>query len=149
MCWWYIFQFTIKDDVISQCLCHTNLMNFTQYPHISGPNTTSWCYRKHGTMATSSLQGRHNEHAGVSNDQRLNCLLISSGSGQRKHQSSSSLSFVGEFAGHRGIPHTKGQKRGKCFRLMTPSCFAWKMLLPLVRICRFWTGDPFTNIDWF
>ena len=49
---------------------------------------------------------------------------VYSGADQRKHQSSAPLAFV------RGIhrwpgnsPHTKGQQRGKCFRLMTSSCF--------------------------
>ena len=45
------------------------------------------------------------------------CLTICSGADQRKYQSSESLAFV------RGIhrsPH-KGQWRGKCFHLMTPS----------------------------
>ena len=43
-----------------------------------------------------TLQWRQNEHDGVSNHQRLYCLLISvcSGPDQRKHQSSASLSFV-------------------------------------------------------
>ena len=52
------------------------------------------------------------------------CSNVCSGSGQRKHQSSASLAFV------RGIhrwpvdsPH-KGQLRGKCFHLMTSSCYA-------------------------
>ena len=38
-----------------------------------------------------------------------------SGVDKKKHQSSTSLAFV------RGIPHTKGQQRGKCFHLMTSS----------------------------
>ena len=41
---------------------------------------------------------------------------------QRKHQSSASLAFVWGIHRDRWIPHTKGQLRGKCFRLMTSSC---------------------------
>ena len=44
------------------------------------------------------------------------------GTDQRRHQSSASLTFVGEFPGDRWIPRTKGQERGKCFHLMTSSC---------------------------
>ena len=46
---------------------------------------------------------------------------IYSDADQRKHQSSASLTFV--WGNHRDwwIPHTKGQLRGKCFHLMTPS----------------------------
>ena len=42
---------------------------------------------------------------------------------QRKHQSSASLAFVWGIHRDRWIPRTKGQWRGKCFRLMTSS---WK-----------------------
>ena len=42
---------------------------------------------------------------------------------QRKHQSSASLAFVGGIHRDRWIPRTKGQLRGKCFHLMTSSCF--------------------------
>ena len=50
---------------------------------------------------------------------------VCSGADQRQHQSSASLAFVREFTGHRWIPRTKGQWRGKCFHLMTSS---WKNL---------------------
>ena len=40
---------------------------------------------------------------------------------QRKHQSSASLAFVWGIHRDRWIPRTKGQLRGKCFHLMTPS----------------------------
>ena len=55
---------------------------------------------------------------------------------QRKHQSSSSLAFVWGIHRNRWIPRTKGQLRGKCFHLMTSSCFggnyypaAWPILI--------------------
>ena len=41
----------------------------------------------------------------------------------RKHQSSASLAFVWGIHRDRGIPRTRGQLRGKCFHLMTLSCF--------------------------
>ena len=47
--------------------------------------------------------------------------IVYSGVNQRKHQSSASLAFVREI--HRGISRTNGQLRGKCFHLMTSSCF--------------------------
>ena len=45
---------------------------------------------------------------------------------QRKHQSSASLAFVWGIHRDRWIPRTKGQLRGKCFHLMTSSCY-WNL----------------------
>ena len=42
---------------------------------------------------------------------------------QRKRQSSPSLAFVWGIHRDRWIPRTKGQLRGKCFHLMTSSCY--------------------------
>ena len=42
---------------------------------------------------------------------------------QIKHQSSASLAFVWGIHRDRWIPRTKGQLRGKCFHLMTSSCY--------------------------
>ena len=42
---------------------------------------------------------------------------------QSKHQSSASLAFVWGIHRDRWIPRTKGQLRGKCFYLMTSSCY--------------------------
>ena len=47
--------------------------------------------------------------------------IVYSGADQRKHQSSASLAFVWGIHRDRWI-HTNGQKRGKCFQLMTSSC---------------------------
>ena len=44
-------------------------------------------------------------------------------SDQRKQQCPASLAFVREFTGDRWNPRTNGQWRGKCFHLMTSSCF--------------------------
>ena len=46
---------------------------------------------------------------------------VYSGADQRKHQSSASLAFVRGIHRDRWIPRTNGQKRGKCFHLMTSS----------------------------
>ena len=46
---------------------------------------------------------------------------------QRKHQSSASLAFVWGIHRDRWIPRTKSWLRGKCFHLMTSSCF-WSMI---------------------
>ena len=48
-------------------------------------------------------------------------LTVYSGADQRKHQSSTSLTFVWGLHQDRWIPRTKGQLRGKCFHLMTSS----------------------------
>ena len=42
---------------------------------------------------------------------------------QWKHKSSASLAFVRGIHRGRWIPRTKGQSRGKCFHLMTPSWY--------------------------
>ena len=51
---------------------------------------------------------------------------VYSDANQRKHQSSASLAFVRGIHRDRWIPRTKGQLRGKCFHLMTSSCFECK-----------------------
>ena len=59
--------------------------------------------------------------------------IVYSDADQRKHQSSSSLAFVWGIHRDRWIPRTKGQLRGKCFHLMTSSCFciAGRLSIPL------------------
>ena len=49
--------------------------------------------------------------------------IVYSVADQRKYQSSASLAFVRGIHRDRWIPRTKGQLRGKCFHLMTSSCF--------------------------
>ena len=56
--------------------------------------------------------------------------LVYSEADQGKHQSSAALAFVREITGHRWIPRTNGQKRGKCFHLMTSSCNFFSLLDP-------------------
>ena len=50
--------------------------------------------------------------------------IVYSDADERKHQSSASLAFVWGIQRDRWIPRTKGQLRGKCFHLMTSSCYA-------------------------
>ena len=49
--------------------------------------------------------------------------IVYSDADERKHQSSASLAFVWGIHRDRWIPGTKDQLRGKCFHLMTSSCF--------------------------
>ena len=49
--------------------------------------------------------------------------IVYSDTDQRKHQSSASLTFVRWIHRDRWIPRTNGQLRGKCFHLMTSSCW--------------------------
>ena len=73
-----------------------------------------------------SLPWRQNGHDCVSNHQLHDCLL--NRLFRRRSQETSKLRLTGlcdpgEFTGDRWIPRTKGQLRGKCFHLMTSSCF--------------------------
>ena len=66
---------------------------------------------------------------------------------QGKHQSSASLAFVWGIHRDRWIPCTKGQLRGKCFHLMTSSCFAkfhWQSII----LCIYFTGWSYINDRW-
>ena len=78
------------------------------------------------TKVSIPLLWRHNELDSVSNHQSHNCLLNQLlRHRSKKHQNSASLTFVRGI--HRSTvnsPH-KGQWRGKCFHLMTPSCATW------------------------
>ena len=75
-----------------------------------------------------SLQWRHNEHDGVLNHQPHECLLNRLFKAQIKENIKAPRHWPlwGEFTGHPWIPRTKGQWRGKCFHLMTSSCFSDK-----------------------
>ena len=80
----------------------------------------------------ASLQWRYDERGGVSNHQRLDCLLDRLFRRRsKKHQGSASLVFV------RGIqrwpvnsPH-KGPVTRKCFHLMTSSCCLFRSVFKL------------------
>ena len=50
--------------------------------------------------------------------------IVYSSADQRKHQSFASLAFVRGIHRDRWIPRTKGQLRGKCFHLITSSCWS-------------------------
>ena len=65
--------------------------------------------RKRAKLTSTTLQWHHNERHGVSNHQPHDCLLRRLFRRRsKKHQSSASLAFVGEFTGGRWIPRTKG-----------------------------------------
>ena len=72
-----------------------------------------------GLMVIRILQWRHNGRNGVSNHKFHDCLLNVQIKGKIKALRHWPL--WGEFTGHRWIPRTKGQQRGKCFHLMTSS----------------------------
>ena len=55
-------------------------------------------------------------------DLSIICSTVCLGVDQRKHQSTRHWPLWGEFTDAQWIPLTKGQKRGKCFHLMTSSC---------------------------
>ena len=64
----------------------------------------------------------HNEHDGVSNHWRLDCLLnLSFRPRSKKHQSPHHWPWWGESAGDRWIPLAKGPVTQKMFHLMTSS----------------------------
>ena len=73
-------------------------------------------------LSEGCFHARTCDHAKTRLDCLLKCFFFSS-TEQRKHQSFASLAFVGESTGHRWIPLTKGQKRGKCSHLKTSSWF--------------------------
>ena len=76
------------------------------------------------TYLLGTLQWRHNGRDNVSNHQPHDVFFstVYSDTDKRKHQCSASLAFVRGFHRDRWIPRTNGQKRGKCFHLMTSSC---------------------------
>ena len=82
-------------------------------PHLNQIFST-YCMN-HFIPVLSSLQRRQNEHDGGSHRQPHGCLLVYSGTNERKHQSSASLAFVREI--HRwpvNSPH-KGPVTRKMF----------------------------------
>ena len=66
------------------------------------------CYRGVRIKETT-LQWRHNEHDGVSNHQRLDCLLNRLSANQRNIIAPRHWPLWGEFTGNRWIPRTKVQ----------------------------------------
>ena len=71
------------------------------------------------------LQWRHNKRVGVSNHQTHDCLLNRLFKAQIKENIKvpRHRPLCGEFTGDRWVPRTKGQWCGKCFHVMTSSCF--------------------------
>ena len=72
------------------------------------------------TKQSTPFQWRHMDLMAAQNTGNSTiCSTLCSGTHNRKHQSSASHAFWGESTGHRWIPLTKGQSRGKCVHLMT------------------------------
>ena len=86
--------------------------------------------------SVTPLLWRHNERDGASKHRRLNCLL--NRFFRRRSKKTSKLHITGflwgESTGHRWIPLTKCQLRGKCFHLMTSSWLpnSSPLLAPLI-----------------
>ena len=83
-------------------------------------------------MLHNSLQWRHNERDGVSNHWRLHYLLNCWF--RCRSKKTSNLRVIGLFAGNGPVtgefPAQKTSKRGKCFYLMTSSCYVnsiWRL----------------------
>ena len=69
-----------------------------------------WCYQWRASYQIGyPLEWRHNGRDSVSIHQPHACLLKRYSADQRKHQSSASLAFGGEFTVDRRIPRTNGQ----------------------------------------
>ena len=90
----------------------------------------------------NSLHWRHDRYDGVSNHQPHGCLL--NRLFRRRSKKTSKLRATGLCAGNSPGPvisRTKGQQRGKCFHLMTSSCF-----LTVVKATKQW---PYAlKYDW-
>ena len=83
-------------------------------------------------LSISSLQWRHSGRDGVSNHQPHDCLLNRLFRGRSKK--TSKLRVTGLCAGN--SPRTECQLRGKCFHLMTSSCyFGWQQSNLTPKIC--------------
>ena len=69
------------------------------------------------------LQWLHNERDGVSNHWRIDCLLnrLFRCRSKKTPKAPRHWTLWGEFSGHRWIPCSKFQWRGKCFHLMRSS----------------------------
>ena len=110
------------------------LMTFVPRVHfIWRHNATISCINYvHGCVAPRVFWSHHHHISIASNERHVvfyhgsfDCLFNSS---LESHQRNIKVRVTGplwwEFTGDRWIPSTKGQKRGKNFHLMTPSCLA-------------------------
>ena len=101
---------------LQQLLCHTDILISFASVTASIFKRVSWhhyCDVIMGTMA-SQITSLTIVYSTVYSD-----------ADQRKHQSAASLAFMRGIHRDRWIPRTNGQRRGKCFHLMTSSC-SWK-----------------------
>ena len=104
---------------------HKIMGDYSYMPLFQGPlfPPPIFTQLKQPTHSDSLLQWRNHECDGVSNHQPHDCLL--NHLFRRRSQKTSKLRATGLCAGNSPVtgefPCTKGQLRGKCFRLMTPS----------------------------
>ena len=99
-----------------------------------------------GLHAGLTLQWCHNEHHGVSNHRRLDCLLnhLLRRTSIKKHQSSASLACL--MGVHRS-PVDSPHKRGKCFHLVKSTCYCGYVpvdFVYIIQVCWFqwYWGSP-------
>ena len=101
------------------------------FNHLLNTNTHVWIARTCGLEVCDNDPIHYNDVILTTMASEITSLTVVystvySDADQRKHQSSASLAFVWGIHRDRWIPRTKGQLRGKCFHLMTPSCKAGK-----------------------
>ena len=77
-----------------------------------------------------SLQWRYNGRNSVPNRQPYDCFLnrLFRRRSNKNIKAPRHWPLCREFTGDRWIPRTNGQERGKCFHLMTSSCY--RLLMP-------------------
>ena len=90
-----------------------------------------------------SLQWCHNGRNSVSNHQLHGCLTNRLFRRRSKKSSKAPRHWplCGEFTGDRWIPRTNGQLRGKCFHLMTSSCY------PLTSCLRYFDNTSYAILN--
>ena len=104
------------------------LSESTDHSINSGKQLSSWCTHLGKCQHVRSGLYHYNDVIMGAMASKITSLTmvystVYSGADQRKHQSSASLAFVREFTGDRWIPRSNGQWRGKCFHVMTSSCY--------------------------
>ena len=162
-------EHTVCFDIITSCVCKMYIIHGRQYMLQSANISTyfpSFFSTSNTLITLNILIVLNNWENGVTanihyDDVRMGAIASQitslaivysafySGVDQRKHQSSASLAFVWGIHRDRWIPRTKGQLRGKCFHLMTSSCwisnsFLWPATRMSTRLCTIWPCDlPF------
>ena len=112
--------------VKGECLCE-DISKFDDASRVYEP-IWGHPYRRHWYHAGTfriTLRWHHNEHDGVSNHRRLDCLLNCLLRRRENIKAPRHWPLCGEFTGDRWIPRTKGQWHGNSFNLMTSSCVGY------------------------